>query len=131
MKKISTGGKIVGTIDLLTAIVLIGLFIILFLDGNINLSEFGDSPNTTMGIISLFSGIFKLTGVIFIWLKKRFGIILYAIGTIGVIYILSDIVRDFDIFRSKEMLPASLLYIWILLQVLFMNIMFKAIVKTK
>jgi len=126
MKKVSTGGKIVGIIDILIAIILIGLFTILFIDGNINLSEFGSSPNTTMGTISLFSGIFKLTGVIFIWKKKGFGIILYVIGTIGVIFLLSDTVRNFDILRTNEMLPASLIYIFILLQVLFMNVMFKA-----
>jgi len=125
MKKVSIGGKIVGIIDILIAIILIGLFTILFIDGNINLSEFGSSPNTTMGTISLFSGIFKLTGVISIWKKKGFGIIFYVIGTIGVIYLLSDTVRNFDILRTNEMLPASLIYIFILLQVLFMNIMFK------
>ena len=125
MKKITIGGWIVGVIDLLIALFLILMFAVSYEDMNLNYVF--DDPKTFVPLLCLFSGSFKLIGVILIWTKKKTGTWLYSAGCIILIFFLAVVSKDLSFGYSDEVMPLTLIYLGIILELVFIRIMSKAI----
>lgn len=125
MKKISIGGWIVGVIDLLIALFLILMFAVSYEDMNMN--YIFDDPKTLIPLLCLTAGIFKLLGVIVIWIKKKAGVWLYILGTMVLISFLIYVSKDLSFTYSDEIMPLSLMYLGVALELIFIRIMSKAI----
>lgn len=125
MKTISTGGKILGVIDLLFGIVLIIIFFVSSQD--VRMDRLFDDPKTTLPVFCLIAGSFKLLGVITILLKQKIGVGFYFIGSLALIFFFFYVSTDFEFSESDEMLPILILYTGIALQFWFIYIMSKAI----
>jgi hypothetical protein len=125
--KISKGGKIVGIIEIIMAIGLIGIYIIG--SGDVRMERFLESPATTLPVLCLVAGLFKLPGVIIIFLKQKWGIAPYAFGSLSLIFLIFTLSLDFQISQSDELLPILILYVGIAIQFWFIYILSKAIQK--
>lgn len=114
MKKISIGGWIVGVIDLLIALFLILMFAVSSEDMNMN--YLFDDPKTFVPVLCLLAGSFKLIGIIIIWMKKKVGTWLYAIGCAVLIFFLVVVSKDLSFAYSDEVMPLTLMYLGIVLE---------------
>lgn len=126
MKKITVGGKVVGIIDLLVALILLLMFATTA--ENMNMDRILDDPKTYFPFISLIAGLFKLIGIIVIWLKKKAGIAFYSLGCFALITLLSIASYEYEFGRgSDESTPLLIIYGLMALQFAFIFIMSKAI----
>lgn len=123
MKKITTGGKIIGALEILTVIGLMSVFVIGYQD--IRIERFMEDRTTTFPILCFVSAIFKLVGVISIWAKRKIGVGFYTIGNLILIYFIFTL--SLDLRASDELIPLVFLYACIGLQLWFVYIMSKAI----
>lgn len=124
MKKITLGGKIIGILELIVAIF---LFIGFAQDADrIKIDRILDSPKYYFPVLALFIGLFKTTGIIIIWLKKKFGIAFYSLGCFIFITFLSIPIATEREF-SQMGAPLLLMYALIALQFVFIYFMSKAI----
>lgn len=123
--KITTGGKIVGVIELLISIGLIAIFIIA--SNDVRMERFMDDRATTFPVLCLISGGFKLLGVLLLWFKQKIGAGFYIIGNLILILFLFILSLDFEFSYMDELIPILILYVGIAFQVWFGFIMSKAI----
>jgi hypothetical protein len=123
--KITTGGKIIGAIELLISIGLIAIYIIA--SDDVRMERFMDDRATTFPVLCLIAGGFKLVGVLLIWFKQKIGVGFYIIGNLTLIIFLFILSSDFEFSYMDELIPILILYVGIALEVWFGFIMSKAI----